>query len=101
MIVTCIYVHVKPEFIDKFIEASVMNCRESSKEEGNFCFDLSQQQDDPSRFLFYEAYVDEAAAAAHKNTPQYLRWRDTVVEMMASPRTGMRYNVIEPSSGLR
>ncbi len=101
MIVTCIYVHVKPEFIDKFIEASVMNCRESSKEEGNFRFDLSQQQDDPCRFLLYEAYVDEAAAAAHKNTPQYLRWRQAVGDMMASPRSGVRYNVIEPPERTR
>lgn len=99
MIVTCVYVHVKPESIAGFIQATKENHFESVKEPGNLRFDLVQQADDPEKFMIYEAYESEAAAADHKNTIHYLKWRDDVKEMMAEPRQGVRYNIIEPHQG--
>ncbi len=96
MIVTCVYVHVKPDVIQDFIAATTANHLESIKEPGNLRFDFIQQADDPSRFMIYEAYVSEEAAAAHKTTLHYMRWRDTVSDFMAEPRMGIRYNVIQP-----
>jgi (4S)-4-hydroxy-5-phosphonooxypentane-2,3-dione isomerase len=96
MIVTCVYVHVKPEMVVKFIDASVLNQQEAVKEPGNFRFDFLQMSDDPCRFIFYEAYSSEEAAAAHKSAPHYLKWRDTVAEMMAEPRKGVKYNMLQP-----
>lgn len=97
MIVTCVYVHVKAEGIDRFLEATIKNHKESIKEPGNLRFDIIQQADDPSRFMVYEAYISEEAAAEHKNTRHYLEWRDEVKDLMAEPRTGVRYNIIQPS----
>jgi autoinducer 2-degrading protein len=97
MIVTCVYVHVKSESVEDFINASTENHLESVKESGNLRFDFLQQADDPCRFLIYEAYVSEEAAAAHKNTPHYLKWRDTVQNMMAETRKGVKYNILQPS----
>jgi len=96
MIVTCVHVHVKPEAINDFIEASGINHFESVKEPGNLRFDFVQQADDPTRFMLYEAYETEEAAAAHKTTDHYLKWRDTVKDMMAEPRYGVKYNILEP-----
>jgi len=96
MIVTCVYVAVKPEEIDNFIQETRLNHIGSVKEPGNLRFDLIQQADDASRFMIYEAYESEDAALAHKNTPHYLKWRDAVKDMMADPRQGVRYNIIEP-----
>jgi len=96
MIVTCVYVHVKPESIGEFIKASEENHLESVKESGNFRFDFAQQADDPSRFLLYEAYESEEPASAHKSTAHYLKWRDTVQHMMAEPRKGVKYVIIQP-----
>jgi autoinducer 2-degrading protein len=96
MIVTCVYVTVKPDAVKEFIEASTENHNESVKEPGNLRFDLIQQADDPCRFMIYEAYVSDEAAAAHKATPHYLKWRDTVAEMMADPRKGVKYNIVQP-----
>ena len=101
MIVTCVYIHVKPESVDDFIKASVANHLGSVKEPGNIRFDLIQQADDPSRFMFYEAYESEEAVALHKNTPHYLKWRETVQEMMAEPRKGVRYNILQPKTGAK
>ncbi|MGQ9621606.1 MAG: antibiotic biosynthesis monooxygenase [Bacteroidales bacterium] len=97
MIVTCVYVNVKPEMIDDFIKATIANHRESVKEPGNLRFDFLQQSDNPCRFMVYEAYESEEAAAAHKNTPHYQTWRATVENMMAEPRKGVRYNILEPT----
>ena len=72
MIVTCVYVHVKNDEIDNFIKATVLNRNQSVKEPGNLRFDLLQQDDDPRRFMLYEAYESEESAAAHKNTSHYL-----------------------------
>jgi (4S)-4-hydroxy-5-phosphonooxypentane-2,3-dione isomerase len=96
MILTCVYVHVKPEAINDFIEASVLNHKGSVKEPGNLRFDIVQQADDPCRFMLYEAFESEEAAAAHKSAMHYLKWRDTVKDMMAEPRYGVRYNILEP-----
>ena len=40
MIVICVYIHVKPEHVDAFIEASTHNHLEAVKEPGNLRFDL-------------------------------------------------------------
>ena len=96
MIVTCVYVKVKSSKIEDFIVASGTNHDESVKEPGNLRFDFCQMADDPARFLIYEAYESEEAAAAHKNTPHYLKWRDTVAEMMAEPRKGVKYKILKP-----
>jgi autoinducer 2-degrading protein len=101
MIVTCVYIRVKPDAVDKFINATIRNHRESVKEPGNLRFDFIQQADDPGRFMIYEAYESEQAAAEHKNTAHYLAWRDTVADYMDEPRKGVRYNIIEPSDRTR
>ena len=96
MIVTCVHVHVKPETVKDFIEASNANHLESVREPGNLRFDFVQQSDDPCRFMIYEAYDSDEAAAAHKSTPHYLIWRDRVQDMMAEPRKGVKYNILQP-----
>jgi len=96
MIVTCVHVHVKPEAVNEFIKASVENHLEAVKEPGNLRFDFVQQADDPTRFMIYEAYVSEETSAVHKSTPHYIKWRDTVIEMMAEPRKGIKYNILQP-----
>lgn len=99
MTVTCVHIHVKPESVDEFIEASAANHREAIKEPGNIRFDVLQQADDKTRFMLYEAYETDDDAAAHKNTPHYLTWRDAVKEMMAEPRFGVKYSILMPESG--
>lgn len=96
MIVTCVHVKVKPENIQEFIAASGLNHLESVKEPGNLRFDLCQMADDPGSFLLYEAYESEEASAAHKTTPHYAKWRDTVATMMAEPRKGVKYRILNP-----
>jgi len=97
MIVTCVYVNVKSDAISEFIDLTSVNHHESVKEPGNLRFDLIQQANDPSKFMIYEAYETEEAAVNHKSTLHYLKWRDAVAGLMAEPRQGVRYNIIEPA----
>ena len=100
MLVVHIHVHVRPEHIDAFKAATLANARASLREPGIARFDIIQQCDDPSRFVFIEAYRDSAAPAAHKETTHYATWRDTVASMMASPRTSVKFaNVFPDDTG--
>jgi autoinducer 2-degrading protein len=98
MIVTCVHVHVKPEHVDDFIRASVENARGSVEEPGNLRFDVLRNDDNPAQFLLYEAYESPAAAAAHKQTPHYLKWREAVEPWMARPREGVRHQIVYPDA---
>lgn len=94
---TLVHVRVKPEYIDAFIEASRQNHEASTQEAGNRRFDVLQDAGDATRFVLYEAYVSAADAAAHKQTPHYAAWRDTVAHMMAEPRQGVPYHGLFPA----
>lgn len=95
---TLVHVRVKPEYVDAFIEASRQNHEGSTKEPGNRRFDILQDAEDPTRFVLYEAYASGADAAAHKQTPHYAVWRDTVAHMMAEPRQGVPYHGLFPAA---
>jgi autoinducer 2-degrading protein len=101
MLVNCVYIRVKPDVVRRFIDLTIANHNESVKEPGNLRFDLIQQAEDPCRFMLYEAYESEDAAANHKITPHYLRWREAVKDFMAEPRQGVKYNVVEPKDKRR
>jgi (4S)-4-hydroxy-5-phosphonooxypentane-2,3-dione isomerase len=98
MIATIVHVYVKPEFIQDFINATRFNHENSIKEPGNLRFDILQDIQDPNKFIFYEAYTSEQAAAAHKETSHYLQWRDTVASWMAKPREGVKHLILFPKS---
>ncbi len=97
MIVTCVHIKVKPESLSGFIDDTTKNHRASVNEPGNLRFDLIQKADDPYSFMLYEAYESEEAAADHKKTPHYLKWREEVEDYMDEPRKGVLYKIIEPN----
>lgn len=96
MLVVHVFVHVTPDQIDAFVEATVENARHSLQEPGISRFDVAQQQDDPGRFVLVEVYGTPADAAAHKETRHYAAWRDAVAGMMAEPRQSIKYTSLFP-----
>jgi len=97
MIVYCVSVHVKKENIEDFIKATEENHLGSLKEPGVLRFDVIQNIEDPTKFILYEAYADEEASKAHKNTEHYRTWKEIVADYMQEPRRGKGYRVIFPS----
>ncbi len=96
MLVVHVHVHVKPGCVEAFTAASLANARHSMREPGVARFDVVQQADDPARFVLVEVYRSAAAPAAHKETPHYQVWRDTVAPMMAEPRTSVKFASVFP-----
>lgn len=97
MLVVHVHVRVKPEWVEAFKSASLANAQASIREPGVARFDVVQQADDPTRFVLVEAYRTADAPAAHKSTPHYALWRDTVADMMAEPRTSVKYANVFPA----
>jgi autoinducer 2-degrading protein len=97
MLIVQVHVHVKPESIEAFRAATIDNATHSVKEPGIARFDVLQEAGDPSRFVLVEVYRSVEATAEHKLTAHYARWRDTVADMMAEPRSSVKYSNVFPA----
>jgi quinol monooxygenase YgiN len=97
MLIVHVHVYVKPESIEAFKAATLENARHSVQEAGIARFDVIQQAEDPTHFVLVEAYRTAEAPAKHKGTSHYARWSDTVVHMMAEPRSSVKYSNVFPA----
>ena len=91
LLIVHVDIAVVPEQLDAFLAATEENAAASRDEPGVVRFDVLTDRADASHVVLVEIYRDEAAAAAHKETAHYARWRDTVAPMMARPRQAARF----------
>jgi (4S)-4-hydroxy-5-phosphonooxypentane-2,3-dione isomerase len=96
MLIIHVHVHVKPESVEPFKEASVENARKSIQEPGIARFDVVQDTSDPAQFILIEVYRYPEARAEHRETAHYKKWRDAVADFMAEPRTSKQYTNLFP-----
>jgi len=96
MFIVHVFARVKPNQVEAFGAATLENARNSIKEPGIARFDVIQQQDDSTRFVLVEVYRTSDDPARHKETAHYQKWRDTVADMMAEPRTSVKYTNVFP-----
>ena len=96
MFIVHVFVHVKNDQIEAFKAATIENARSSLEEPGIARFDVVRQRDDPTRFVLVEAYHTPDDPARHKETAHYQKWRDTVADMMAEPRSSIKCDNIFP-----
>ena len=82
MYIVTVTIFVKPEFLEPFIAATLDNAQNTRKEPKNLRFDVSQAETEPTRFLLYEVYQSKEDFAAHHQTAHYLRWKDTVANVV-------------------
>jgi autoinducer 2-degrading protein len=96
MLIVHVFVHVKSDQVEAFQQVTLENARNSIEEQGIARFDIIQQQDDSTRFVLVEVYRTPDDPARHKETAHYQKWRDTVADMMAEPRTSVKYTNVFP-----
>ena len=96
MLVVHVHVRVRPEQVEEFLAATLVNARASLAEPGVLRFDVIQDEADAAHVVLVEVYRDADASAAHKLTPHYAAWRDAVAEMMAEPRASTRFSAVFP-----
>ncbi|HUI58437.1 MAG TPA: antibiotic biosynthesis monooxygenase [Bryobacteraceae bacterium] len=96
MLIIHVHVHVKPERIAAFRQATIQNAANSVKEPGIARFDVIQQSDDPARFVLVEVYRNQEATLKHKETAHYHAWTAQVADMLAEPRSRVSYGNVYP-----
>jgi quinol monooxygenase YgiN len=91
MLVVLVQVSVKPQMLDEFERAILLNADSArSREPGCLRFDVSQSEDDPGRWLFYEVYKDSAAFDAHRASPHFVAYQEVAEKALLS-KTLTRY----------
>ena len=87
MYIVSVTLFVTAPNVDGFIAATLDNARNSRvRSAGNLRFDVSQAEDDPTRFLLYEVYKGKEDFLSHQQTAHYFRWRDAVKDWMGEVR---------------
>lgn len=94
MYVVAVTVHVKEDAVKPFVEATLENARNTRREPGNVRFDVLQAEEEPTRFMLYEAYHTRNDFASHQETEHYKRWKAKVADWMAQQRQGVRHRAV-------
>ncbi len=94
MLTVNVKVQVIESRIQDFIDATIENAQNSNNEPGIARFDIIQEREYPENFMLIEVYKTPEASMAHKESSHYKKWRDSVAEMMASPRTNIKYSTV-------
>jgi autoinducer 2-degrading protein len=77
MFIVLVKVQVKPELLDEFKSAILTNAELSvQRDPGCVRFDVLQQQDDPTRWFFYEVYEQEQAWLDHRKSAHFLAFME-------------------------
>ncbi|MHB1133865.1 MAG: putative quinol monooxygenase, partial [Chloroflexota bacterium] len=88
---------VKPERKNDFLAALLEDAEATmAKEDYVLAFDIIEDELDPNRLHLYEVYRDQAAHELHKQSPHFLKWRDTVAEWYDEPLTVKRGHSLFP-----
>ena len=91
MLVVLVQVTVKREMLAEFERAILTNAESArTREPGCVRFDVSQREDDPTQWLFYEVYKDGAAFEAHRASPHFAAYQQVADKALLS-KTLIRY----------
>ena len=96
MYIMHVHIQVKPEHLEEFKQATIINASNSVKEPGIARFDFLQVLDDPTRFVLVEVYRTREDNAKHKETAHYNEWIAKVGTWLAEPRTRVFFENIFP-----
>ncbi len=90
---------IKPEHLETFKRRMRVHAETSLRNEpGCVRFDVNQGRDDPTQFLMYEVFRDQAAWEAHGSSPHAASFvRDRDAEGWLAERTVYQLNQIYPT----
>jgi (4S)-4-hydroxy-5-phosphonooxypentane-2,3-dione isomerase len=90
--------YIKPEKIEAYKAAILIDAQESIKEEGILRFEVFQDEKDPTHFTLLEVYRDMAAREFHMQTPYLLQLKDTIQsqDMFSHGGEGQSYQLLFP-----
>ena len=90
MYIVLVVVTIRPEMRPEFEQALLPHARESvANDEGCRRFDISQDVDDPARWILHEIYDAPEAHAKHRQSPHFLAY-DNVAQRAIIEKTVFR-----------
>jgi autoinducer 2-degrading protein len=98
MFIVLVKVQVKPELLGEFKTAILKNAESSvQRDPGCVRFDVLQQEDDSTRWFFYEVYDKEQAWVDHRAAAHFLAFKQVgdraIVTREATKLTDVSVNV--------
>ena len=84
MFVLVVNIKIKPENVERFMQALQANARAARKEPGCRQFDVLVDPNDKTKVMLYEVYNDESAFDAHQQTPHFKKYLAEAVPLLAS-----------------
>ena len=85
MLVVLVNVTVRREMLAEFERAILANADGArTREPGCVRFDISQKEDDPAQWMFYEVYKDSAAFEAHRASPHFAAYQQVADRALLS-----------------
>ena len=77
MFIVLVRVQVRPELLDEFKTAILENAKLSvQRDPGCVRFDVLQQEDDATRWFFYEVYEREQSWVDHRASAHFLAFKE-------------------------
>jgi len=102
MVVLLLQVKVKPGKRERFLEVIRHDATHSEHDEaGCLRFDVLQDSEDPDTFFYYEVYKDDAARAAHRETPHFGAYAKESPELLDVVFRRITHNVHPQDSAWR
>ena len=90
MHIVLVVVTIRPEMQAEFEQALLINARESvAQDPGCRRFDVSQDANEPVRWILHEVYDDPASHAAHRQSPHFLAY-DAIAQRAIVEKTVFR-----------
>ena len=90
MHIVLVLVTIRPEMRTEFEEALLHNARESvARDEGCRRFDVSQDANDPARWILHEVYDAPEAHARHRQSAHFLAY-DAIAQRAIIDKTVFR-----------
>lgn len=94
MLIVHVTFDIKPEYVDAFQEASLINAENSLKESGVANFELLHSMEETTRFMLIEQYYTKEDQLAHRETSHFKTWKETITEMLQKPYTFSKWDKI-------
>ena len=90
MIKFAVYAEIVSGRENEFLDALRAYLPAVREEPGTLQYDVCRGNDNPSAFLFFEAYPDEAAQRAHTESDAFKVYMDSIKPLLASAPQGMQ-----------
>jgi len=97
MFVLLVYLHVKPEHLDEFRQATLEKCAQQPEGAGRRALRCHPGNRRPTRFALVEAYRSREGLARHREAAHYQAWAAKVADWLAEPRSRTTYDGVDPS----